>query len=98
MLRWGLVAFGLIYLVVAAVLFAAHLALPLAVYLTVGGLVLVVAILFERRGYRPSIDHGPGNWQSTGERFIDPATGRLIEVRYNPSTGERNYVDIGPAR
>jgi hypothetical protein len=98
MLRRDLVAFGVLYLVVAIILFAAKLALPLAVYLVVGGLVLVVAIIFERRGYRPPIDRAGGNWRPTGERFIDPTTGRLIEVRYNPSTGERDYVDIGPAR
>ena len=94
----GLVAFGVLCLVVAIILFAAKLAVPLAVYLTFGGLVLVVAIIFEHQGYRPPIDRAGGAWRPTGERFIDPTTGRLIEVRYNPSTGERDYVDIGPAR
>ncbi len=98
MLRRALVASGVAYLVVAAILFAANLALPLAIYLAAGGLVLVIAILFERRGYRPPLDRKRGNWRSTSERFIDPVTGRLIEVRYNPETGERDYVDIGPAR
>jgi hypothetical protein len=35
-----------------------------------------------------------GQWELTGERFIDPTTKRLMEVRYNPATGQRAYVDV----
>ena len=34
---------------------------------------------------------GRGGW--TGECFVDPTGGRLIEVRHNPETGERDYVE-----
>jgi hydroxymethylpyrimidine pyrophosphatase-like HAD family hydrolase len=33
--------------------------------------------------------------QTTAERFVDPTSGKLLEVRYNPQTGERAYVDAG---
>jgi hypothetical protein len=29
-----------------------------------------------------------------GERFVDPTSGRLTEVRHNPETGERDYVEV----
>jgi hypothetical protein len=32
-----------------------------------------------------------GQWQPTGERFNDPTTGQVVEVYYNPQTGERDY-------
>jgi hypothetical protein len=36
-----------------------------------------------------------GNWRPTGEKFIDPATGKPVEVWFEPKTGERRYVDVG---
>lgn len=86
----------MLYLVVAALLVAAHVTLILAGYLVLGGLVLLTSILFERRGYRPRVDRGRGRWQATGERFVDPASGERVEVRFNPETGERDYVEDGP--
>ena len=35
--------------------------------------------------------------EATGERFLDPTTGRLMEVRYNPMTGQRDYVPVDTA-
>jgi len=60
------------------------------------GVVLVLvllSILFERR-YRGRRNASGAQWQSTGEKFVDPTTGKLTEVRYNPQTGERAYVDV----
>ncbi|HEX8726339.1 MAG TPA: hypothetical protein VF737_13210 [Gemmatimonadaceae bacterium] len=31
------------------------------------------------------------NWQPTGERFVDPASGKLVDVYFDPETGEREY-------
>lgn len=75
----------------AGILFAAHVTVILVVYLVVNGLLIVGAILFERSGYRSRASRTQGKWQSTGERFVDPSTGRGVEVYYNPETGERDY-------
>lgn len=95
MLRGCLVAVGIAGVVAGAVLFISGAAWPAAIELVALGAVLTLGILFERRGYRPRIDRSSGNWEETGERFIDPVTGHLIEVRYNPDTGQRDYVDRG---
>jgi hypothetical protein len=91
--RW-LIGLGVLYLAVGAYLLSIHVALVLAIYLVVGGAVLAGSIVLERKGYRPRVDHARGRWQRTGERFVDPSSGRLVEVRYNPDTGERDYVDV----
>jgi hypothetical protein len=91
--RW-LLGFGVLYLAVGAYLLSIHVALVLALYLVVGGVVLAGSIVLERRGYRPRVDRARGRWQRTDERFVDPSSGRLMEVRYNPDTGERDYVDV----
>ena len=69
--------------------------IELSIVLVIIGLI-VGGILFERRGYRPKVSQTVGNWQRTGERFVDPTTKREVEVYYNPQTGERDYRDAGP--
>lgn len=57
------------------------------------GAVLLLAILFERRGYKRIADHRPGpDWQPTGERFLDPNSNVPVEVFFQPATGKRVYV------
>jgi hypothetical protein len=56
------------------------------------GALLVGGTIFEARRYRPSAAPG-ARYEDTGERFIDPTTGKLTEVRYDPATGKREYVD-----
>jgi membrane protein implicated in regulation of membrane protease activity len=56
------------------------------------GLVLLVGILFERWRYR-TVPPPDVRWQSTGERFTDPQSGRVVEVLYDPKSGERHYVE-----
>ena len=92
MLRRALIALGVVYLAVAVFLLARQVLLGLAIYLARGGAVLLAALLLERHRYRPPVDYTSGQWRPTGERFVDPTTGRLMEVRYNPDTGERAYV------
>ncbi len=82
-------------LIVAAVLFAAHVTIALVIYLAVNGLLIAGGILFERKGYRSHANRKQGKWEPTGERFIDPTSGRPVEVYYNPLTGERDYRDSG---
>jgi hypothetical protein len=94
-LRRIIIAYGLLYLIGAIVLFALHVTIALVIYLAVNGLLIVGGILFERRGYHPKVSQTGGTWQKTGERFVDPTTKREVEVYYNPQTGERDYRDAG---
>ncbi len=91
MLRWVLIAYGVLCLIVAVILLAVHATIPLVIYLAVNGLLITGAILFERSGYRSQVNRTRGKWQPTGERFNDPTTGQVVEVYYNPQTGERDY-------
>lgn len=95
MLRWVIVVYGLLSLIGAAVLlFLVHATLWLVLYLAVNGIILVSATLLERKRYHVRVDRTQGRWQPTGERFVDPATRRLVEVFYNPATGERDYREV----
>jgi hypothetical protein len=96
MLRRALVLYGLLALIGAFILF--HVGAPLAIvaYVAVNGVAVVGGIVLERRGYHPRVHRELGAWERTDERFIDPVSGHLMEVRYNPTTGERDYVDLGP--
>jgi hypothetical protein len=59
----------------------------------VPGVLLVGGVLIERWRYKPLGSGRPGpDWITTGERFLDPETGRLVTVFYKPATGERRYV------
>lgn len=95
MLRRVIIGYGLLCVIGAAVLlFLVHAALWLVVYLAVNGFILVSVMLLERKRYRTQVDRTRGHWQSTGERFVDPTTGQLMEVFYNPATGEREYREV----
>jgi len=67
----------------------------LTIDLLAGGILLGGALLIERGRYHRK--PGGGTWEPTGERFIDPTSGHLIEVRYNAQSGERQYQDLGSA-
>jgi hypothetical protein len=61
--------------------------------LAIPGLLLIAAVLIERWRYRGLDRDRPGpDWQATGERFVDPETGKMVTVYYKPLTGERRYV------
>jgi hypothetical protein len=62
--------------------------------LILGCVIVITAIaepVYGRLTGRPSPS---GNWRPTGEKFIDPATGKRVEVWFEPKTGERRYVDV----
>lgn len=91
MLRGIVVAIG-VACILGAVFVASRVwfaALELGIF----GAVILIGTFFERR-YRGRRPTGSG-WQTTTERFVDPTSGKLVEVRYNPQTGERAYVDAG---
>lgn len=87
------IGLGALFLLGAGLTYSLHGPRPLWIYLAVAGALLIASILFERSGYRPKIQRR-GYWQMTGERFRDPSSGHMMEVRFNPVTGERDYVEI----
>lgn len=95
MLRRAILAYGGLAIVGAVVLALAEVGTALVLYLFVNGAIVVAAVLFERGRYHPTVTPG-GSWQETGERFVDPTTGQLMKVRYNPETGARDYVPVEP--
>ena len=93
-LRGVLVGLGLLSLVLSAIC-AATGQWPPALWLLFNGLLLTLGVLYERWRYKATLQRRPpGNWQATGERFVDPETGRLTEVYYDPASGERSYVEV----
>ena len=95
MLRWALIAYGVLCLIGAVILLASHVTTALVIYLAINGLLIAGGILFERSGYRSHVNRMQGKWQHTGERFNDPTSGQVVEVYYNPQTGERDYRETG---
>ncbi len=83
----ALIFLGLLTLAGAAL--AALGKLPAIHLVLIPGL-LILAIVYEKVFY---IRKPPASAQleSTGERFIDPASGQPTEVTYDPATGERYY-------
>lgn len=55
---------------------------------------LLIWLLFRKGGYkRIPLDAPPGaDWRATGERFLDPTSGEMLEVWQSPRNGERAYV------
>jgi hypothetical protein len=91
MLRVVVVAIGVACLIGA--LFLARLVWFAALELGIFGILILAGTFFEKH-YRERRIAGSG-FEKTDERFVDPTTGKLVEVRYDPSTGERAYVDPG---
>jgi hypothetical protein len=90
------------------------LALILGVLLTIGGIALwatgggffllifaavVIVTAFAEPIYGVAVRRPSGaNWRPTDEKFIDPETGELVTVWFDPATGERRYVDENAQR
>ena len=89
MLRRAVVIAGAGLLVAGGVAVGAH-AYAAALYLFIAGGASTVGVLFERWRYSPPPPR-IGNWHATGERFLDPASGKMVEVFFNRETGERHY-------
>ncbi len=68
--------------------------LALFVWIVVPAALVLTWLLFRSGGYkRRPLDAPPGpGWTFSGERFVDPKSGELIEVWHEPRTGERAYV------
>lgn len=62
------------------------------VVLILGILAFTTALLEPIYG-RASAKPASNNWRATGEKFVDPESGRLVTVWFDPETGERRYVE-----
>ena len=97
MLRSAVLAAGVLML--AAGIIIAGLSLPGALWLLIAGGVITAGTLLERVIYKPLLRERPGTgWVKTAERFIDPDSGKPVDVFYNPSSGERQYVAQEPEK
>ena len=67
---------------------------PFGVFLAL----FAIWFFFRKGGYkRRPLDAPPGpDWRFTGERFLDSASGEVLEVWFWPKTGERAYVRARP--
>jgi len=93
LLRAALLVIGGVMLAAAAIGALASCPLAAIIPLAVWGTILAGGVLVERWRYQGLTDDRPGSsWQATPERFVDPETGRLVTVFFNPATGERRYV------
>ncbi len=94
MLRRAVLIVG-VALLFGAVVALADKAYGAALYLCVTGSLFTLGVLFERWRYGPPQGAGKGHWQPTDERFVDPTSGKMVHVYFNPQTGERDYRDAG---
>ena len=97
MLRKVLLAVAAGMLAAGLVLLARHVPAP-GWQLLSSGAVLLLALVFERWRYRSADSSGSRGWRRTGERFEDPETGQVMEVLFDPSSGQRRYVKAMPAQ
>lgn len=86
--NWALVA-GVLLFVLGIVVWADGGAG--AVLCLFGALIAVSAVVERTYGNLRSRPRG-GQWRPTEERFVDPESGRLVTVWFEPATGERRYV------
>lgn len=95
MLPIVLYALGGLLLVGAVIAAVTGVFVMLLPQLLFGGVLLVVGLAIERWRYKPLLRTGPDpRWKDTGERFIDPGSGQLTAVYFDPQLGERHYVVI----
>lgn len=93
MLRAALFVLSAILLAAAGWSAIAGCGLGVVLRLGVPGLVLLLALVVERWRYNRVTARPPGaGWVATNERFVDPESGKLVTVFYQPATGERRYV------
>jgi hypothetical protein len=92
MLRTAVLLFATVLTAIGVVLFLKGITVP-GIQAGGIGILLILGTLFERWRYTQSDESGGKHWEPTGERFTDPTTGRIVEVMYDPTTGERRYVE-----
>ena len=90
----ALYALGGVLLLIAAIgLSFGGVLLVFVPQLVLGGLLLIVGLAIERWRYKPVRSERPdSSWRDTGERFVDPETGLMTTVYFDPATSERHYL------
>jgi hypothetical protein len=91
-LRKGLIAFAIL-LMLWGMLRSMLGDLP-GLVVSLWGFILLAAVLLERWRYQKTAKPAKAEWQSTDERFVDPETGMLTQVMYDPHSGERIYRPV----
>jgi hypothetical protein len=91
MLRATGLVIGVAFLATGAILCLVGVRIP-GIQALVFGAVTFLALLFERWRYQNQNSLQDGDWQPTGECFVDPETGRSVRVLYDARTGERRYA------
>lgn len=86
--KWALVAGAVIFL--CGVLLWRAGGGPIVLILAV--LMLITAALEPIYGRADGKPHG-GDWRPTDERFVDPESGKLVTVWFDPQSGARRYVE-----
>jgi hypothetical protein len=94
MLRMVVLVLAGLFTVTGLILCVLGIFLPGVQTLALGALA-VVGLVFERWRYQNKNAAKDADWQRTGERFVDPETGRNVEVLYDPQSGERRYEPFG---
>lgn len=90
---------ALLLLIAAAALWVGGATLIFLPQLLIGGLFLIGGLAIERWRYKPVRASRPDpRWTDTGERFVDPETGLLTAVYFDPASGERHYLADTRAR
>lgn len=98
MLRKGLYAAGIVLLLLALVAAVNGVIFAFWWQMLFCGVVLIAALVFERWRYKPVRQKRPAPaWTDTGERFVDPESGRLTGVWFDPASGERHYLWVNDA-
>jgi|SRR5471030_1811051 hypothetical protein len=98
MLRTFVLGFGGVLILASIFVAATGIAAP-ALWLFTLGALTVIGTVFERVLYKPLKDRSPGpGWTDTGERFVDPETGKVVKVLYNAASGERQYAVLDDTR
>jgi hypothetical protein len=96
MLRLAVLVLG-IALLTAGVIAIGYDVPGLPLWLLAVGGTITAGTLFERVIYKPLLGKKPGaGWVRTIERFVDPESGKTVDVFYQPSSGERQYVSQDP--
>lgn len=99
MLRSVLMAIGALCLLLAALAAVTGLAAAAILPLLAPGLLLFVGLAVERWRYKPlRRQRVDPRWQDTGERFVDPETGKTTAVYFDPATAERHYIVVDHRR
>jgi hypothetical protein len=57
------------------------------------GAVVIVTVLLEPVYGRATNRPQGGAWRPTDEKFVDPETGKLLTVWFDPASGDRRYVE-----